>query len=68
MKVRDGMTRDVVSVGPSHTLREAAKRMSARRVGAAVVVDHSQPVSATFKAVCSLTKRRWTCFGILRTK
>jgi signal-transduction protein with cAMP-binding, CBS, and nucleotidyltransferase domain len=44
MKVRDGMTRDVVSVGPSHTLREAAKRMSARRVGAAVVVDHSQPV------------------------
>ena len=44
MKVRDGMTTDVVSVGPSHTLREAAKRMSARRVGAAVVVDQSQPV------------------------
>ncbi len=44
MKVRDGMTRVVVSVGPAHTLREAARRMSARHVGAAVVVDHSQPV------------------------
>jgi signal-transduction protein with cAMP-binding, CBS, and nucleotidyltransferase domain len=44
MNVRDGMTKVVVSIGPSHTLREAAKRMSAQRVGAAVVVDQSQPV------------------------
>ena len=39
MKVRDGMTRVVLSVGPAHTLREAARMMSAQRVGAAVVVD-----------------------------
>jgi CBS domain-containing protein len=39
MKVRDGMTRVVLSVGPAHTLREAARKMSAQRVGAAVVVD-----------------------------
>jgi CBS domain-containing protein len=39
MKVRDGMTKIVLSVGPAHTLREAARLMSAHRVGAAVVVD-----------------------------
>ena len=43
MNVRDGMTRVVLSVGPAHTLREAARLMSAKRVGAAVVVDASQP-------------------------
>jgi len=43
MKVRDGMSRVVLSVGPAHTLREAARLMSAHRVGAAVVVDASQP-------------------------
>ena len=39
MKVRDGMTAVVLIVGPSHTLSEAARLMSARRVGAAVVFD-----------------------------
>ena len=39
MNVRDGMTKVVVSVGPAHTLREAARLMSGHRVGAAVVVD-----------------------------
>jgi CBS domain-containing protein len=39
VKVRDGMTRLVLTIGPAHTLREAARLMSARRVGAAVVVD-----------------------------
>jgi signal-transduction protein with cAMP-binding, CBS, and nucleotidyltransferase domain len=43
MMVRDGMTRVVLSVGPAHTLREAARRMSKHRVGAAVVVDPEQP-------------------------
>jgi len=43
MYVRDGMTRVVLSVGPAHTLREAARMMSAQRVGAAVVTDHEQP-------------------------
>jgi CBS domain-containing protein len=40
MKVQDGMTKVVLSVGPAHTLREAARLMSQHRVGAAVVVDH----------------------------
>jgi CBS domain-containing protein len=39
MNVRDGMTRLVLTIGPAHTLREAARLMSARRVGAAVVID-----------------------------
>ena len=39
MKVRDGMTTVVLTVGPAHTLREACRLMSARRVGAAVVID-----------------------------
>jgi CBS domain-containing protein len=39
MQVRDGMSSMVLTVGPGHTLRAAAKAMSARRVGAAVVLD-----------------------------
>jgi CBS domain-containing protein len=39
MLVRDGMSRVVLSVGPAHTLRQAAAMMSAQRVGAAVVHD-----------------------------
>jgi CBS domain-containing protein len=37
--VRDGMNRTVVTVGPDHTLREAARRMTNSDVGAAVVID-----------------------------
>ncbi len=43
MNVRDGMTKVVLSVGPAHTLRQAARLMSGQRVGAAVVVDSSHP-------------------------
>jgi CBS domain-containing protein len=43
MNVRDGMSKVVLSVGPAHTLREAARLMSAQRVGAAVVVDPAHP-------------------------
>ena len=39
MDVRDGMNRIVVTVGPGHTLREAARRMTDAGVGAAVVID-----------------------------
>lgn len=42
MQVREGMNRIVVTVGPGHTLREAARRMTARNVGAAVVLDPDQ--------------------------
>ena len=39
MQVRDGMTEMALTVGPGHTLRETARLMSARKVGAAVVID-----------------------------
>lgn len=39
MQVRDGMTEVVLTLGPGHSLREAAKAMAERGVGAAVVVD-----------------------------
>jgi CBS domain-containing protein len=39
MKVAEGMSQEVLTIGPAHTLREAARMMAARRVGAAVVVD-----------------------------
>ncbi len=40
MMVRDGMNEIVVTVGPSHTLQDAARRMTERNVGAAVVMDN----------------------------
>jgi CBS domain-containing protein len=43
MQVRDGMSEVVLTVGPDHTLREAASAMSRRSVGAAVVVDPEEP-------------------------
>ena len=39
MEVRDGMNKIVVTIGPGHTLREAARRMAEHNVGAAVVFD-----------------------------
>src|SRR6266545_6806744 len=39
MLVRDGMSTVILTIGPTHTLRAAARLMSARRVGAAVVID-----------------------------
>jgi CBS domain-containing protein len=43
MQVRHGMSPEVLTVGPAHTLREASRQMSGRRVGAAVVVDPDSP-------------------------
>ena len=43
MRVNDGMSRVVLTVGPGHTLREAARLMAERKVGAAVVVDPDSP-------------------------
>ena len=39
MRVRDGMSTTVLAVGPGHSIRQAARLMSGRRVGAAVVLD-----------------------------
>jgi CBS domain-containing protein len=39
MQVRDGMSSMVLTIGPDHTLRDTARLMSERKVGAAVVID-----------------------------
>jgi len=39
MQVRDGMSNVVLTVGPSHSLSAAARLMTERNVGAAVVLD-----------------------------
>lgn len=43
MQVRDGMSEVSVTVGPSHTLRQAAEAMVAGNVGAALVIDDEAP-------------------------
>ena len=43
MQVSDGMTDAVLTIGPGHTLREAARLMARREVGAAIVIDPDQP-------------------------
>ena len=43
MQVSDGMSSVVLTIGPGHTLREAARQMAERGVGAAVVLDPDQP-------------------------
>ncbi|MFF0741483.1 cyclic nucleotide-binding/CBS domain-containing protein [Streptomyces sp. NPDC004111] len=39
MLVRDAMSTMVLTIGPAHTLRQAARLMSTRHVGAAIVLD-----------------------------
>jgi CBS domain-containing protein len=43
MEVREGMSQIVLTVGPGHTLRDAARMMSEKGVGAAVVLDEEAP-------------------------
>ena len=43
MLVRDGMSKVVLTVGPGHSLRDAARAMKQRSTGAAVVIDPEQP-------------------------
>ena len=43
MEVRSGMSSVVLSVGPSHTLREAAQKMTEKGTGAALVFDEMSP-------------------------
>ena len=51
MKVRDGMSEVVLTVGPSHTLREMAEMMVEKGTGAALVADDERPVP------CIVTER-----------
>jgi CBS domain-containing protein len=39
MQVAEGMSSMILTVGPGHTLRDTARLMSERKVGAAVVID-----------------------------
>jgi len=48
VEVRNGMSSVVLTVGPLHTLREAARAMAERQVGAAVVIDPDQPGPGIF--------------------
>lgn len=43
MQVRDGMSEITLTVGPSHTLREAAQMMVEKGTGAALVFDDELP-------------------------
>jgi CBS domain-containing protein len=43
MRVKEGMSSVVLTVGPDHVLRDAALQMAKRSVGAAVVVDPDSP-------------------------
>jgi len=51
VEVRDGMSEVVLTVGPSHKLREAARMMVEKGTGAAIVNDDEQPVP------CIVTER-----------
>ncbi len=44
MLVREGMSKVVLTVGPTHTLREAATMMTEKGTGAALVSDDETPV------------------------
>jgi CBS domain-containing protein len=44
MLVREGMSEVVLTVGPTHTLREAATMMTEKGTGAALVSDDETPV------------------------
>ena len=43
MQVRDGMSEITLTVGPAHTLREAAEKMVEKGTGAALVIDAELP-------------------------
>jgi signal-transduction protein with cAMP-binding, CBS, and nucleotidyltransferase domain len=43
MKVRDAMTRNVLTITPGRSLRDAARFMKENNVGAAVILDPEQP-------------------------
>lgn len=43
MEIGDLVRYDLVTVGPTHSLAEAARRMAARNVGAAIVLTDESP-------------------------
>ena len=45
MFVKDGMSPVVLTVGPGHTLRDAASKMAEKKTGAAIVIDEESPTA-----------------------
>ena len=43
MEVREGMSSVVLALGPGHTIREAAEKMTEKGTGAALVFDDESP-------------------------
>ena len=43
MQIKELVTYDLLTVGPAHTLRQAAQLMASRNVGAAVVLTETGP-------------------------
>ena len=43
MQVKDGMSEVVLTVGPGHSLRDAARKMVEKKTGAAIVIDEELP-------------------------
>lgn len=43
MQVREGMSSVILAVGPGHTLRETARKMTEKGTGAALVFDDESP-------------------------
>ena len=43
MQVREGMSDVVLTVNPGHSLRDVARAMASRGLGAAIVIDPEQP-------------------------
>jgi CBS domain-containing protein len=43
LEVREGMSKVVLTLGPGHTLRDAARRMTEKGIGAAIVLDEESP-------------------------
>ena len=68
MQVREGMSETVLTIGPSHTLRDAAEAMCRRNVGAAVVLDPDAPgpgsspsaTSSSRSAPARIPTRSWS--------
>lgn len=46
MEVREGMSDVVLTIGPGHTLRDAARMMTEKGVGAAIILDDEAPAPA----------------------
>ena len=57
MEVRDGMSSVVLAVGPGHTLRQAAEKMTEKGTGAALVFDDESPRIITERDVLNAIGR-----------